>query len=145
MTILSPMIEYNYEFEFEIEDEPYFSDWISRIIDREDHRVGDISYVFCDDSYLLDLNKRYLDHDTYTDIITFDYTEGSIISGDIFISVERIRDNAKEYGVEFNEELIRVMAHGILHLLGYKDKSEVDSRLMRKKEEEMIELFHVEH
>jgi rRNA maturation RNase YbeY len=68
-----------------------------------------------------------------------------IISGDIFISVERIRDNAKEYGVEFNEELIRVMAHGILHLLGYKDKSEVDSRLMRKKEEEMIELFHVEH
>jgi rRNA maturation RNase YbeY len=139
------MIEYNYEFEFEIEDEPYFSDWISRIIDREDHRVGDISYVFCDDSYLLDLNKRYLDHDTYTDIITFDYTEGSIISGDIFISVERIRDNAKEYGVEFNEELIRVMAHGILHLLGYKDKSEVDSRLMRKKEEEMIELFHVEH
>ena len=145
MTILSPMIEYNYEFEFEIEDEPYFSDWISRIIDREDHRVGDISYVFCDDSYLLDLNKRYLDHDTYTDIITFDYTEGLIISGDIFISVERIRDNAKEYGVEFNEELIRVMAHGILHLLGYKDKSEVDSRLMRKKEEEMIELFHVEH
>ena len=139
------MIEYNYELDFKLKDESYYSDWISRIIELENHKEGDISYIFCDDAYLLDLNKRYLDHDTYTDIITFDYTDGLIISGDIFISVDRLLSNAVEYGVEFKEELLRVMSHGILHLLGYKDKSDVDAGIMRNKEGEMMELFHVEH
>lgn len=139
------MIEYNYELDFKLNDESYYSDWISRIIELENHKVGDISYIFCGDAYLLDLNKRYLDHDTYTDIISFDYTDGLIISGDIFISVDRMRSNAVEYGVEFKEELLRVMSHGILHLLGYKDKSDVDAGIMRNKEGEMMELFHVEH
>ena len=139
------MIEYNYELDFKLNDESYYSDWISRIIELENHKVGDISYIFCGDAYLLDLNKRYLDHDTYTDIISFDYTDGLIISGDIFISVDRLLSNAVEYGVEFKEELLRVMSHGILHLLGYKDKSDVDAGIMRNKEGEMMELFHVEH
>ncbi|MCG2459211.1 rRNA maturation RNase YbeY [Flavobacteriaceae bacterium F89] len=139
------MIEYNYELDFKLNDESYFADWITRIIALEGHMLGSVSFIFCDDEYLLSINKKYLDHDTYTDIITFDYTEGSLVSGDVFISVDRIIANASEFGVAFREELIRVMAHGVLHMLGYKDKNEIDTKVMRSKEEEMINLFHVEH
>lgn len=106
--------------------------------------VGDISYVFCSDEYLLDLNQKYLSHDTYTDIITFDYCQGNTVSGDIFISIDRVEDNSKTFQVPFHEEVLRVCAHGVLHLAGYKDKTEGDARLMRQKEEEKIRMFHVE-
>ncbi len=139
------MIEYNYEIDFRLDNEAYFTDWITRMLRVEEFLLGDVSYIFCDDEYLLEINKKYLEHDTYTDIISFDYTSGSLLSGDIFISVERLRDNAIKYEVEFREELLRVMSHGILHLIGYKDKAEDDIKVMRAKEKEMIELFHVEH
>lgn len=138
------MISFNYETDFELQDEAKHEDWISRIITSEDKKEGEISYVFCDDEYLLQMNIQYLDHDTLTDIISFDYTVGREISGDIFISVERVKENAAEFNVPFDEELKRVMAHGILHYCGYKDKSEDDEAVMRTKEEEKIAMFHVE-
>ena len=139
------MIDFNYEVDFELSDINYYSDWLSRVIISESKLEGDLNYIFCDDEYLLGINQQYLNHDTYTDIITFDYCDGDTISGDIFISVERVKDNAQEYSVSFEEELHRVMAHGLLHLLGYKDKSDQEARLMREKENEKIKLFHVEH
>ena len=92
-----------------------------------------MSYIFCDDTYLLDINLQYLNHDTLTDIITFDYSDENTISGDIFISIQRVRDNAKKFNVDFEEELLRVMSHGVLHLLGFNDKTESDKDLMRNK------------
>ena len=139
------MIDFNYEVDFELSDINYYSDWLSRVIISESKMEGDLNYIFCDDEYLLGINQQYLNHNTYTDIITFDYCDGDTISGDIFISVERVKDNAQEYSVSFEEELHRVMAHGVLHLLGYKDKNDQDARLMREKENEKIKLFHVEH
>lgn len=138
------MINFNYETDFQLVKEISYSKWVSKIISSEDCNVAQIEYIFCDDNYLITINKKYLDHDTYTDIITFDYTEGRRVSGDVFISIERVKENAKIYDVSFEFELQRVMAHGILHLLGYGDKSEEDSRLMRAKEEEKMKLFHVE-
>lgn len=138
------MISFNYEIEFELQDEAKYEEWISEVIDSEDKSEGEINYIFCDDEYLLKMNVEFLDHDTLTDIISFDYTMGSLISGDVFISVERVRDNAADFKVDFDDELRRVMAHGILHYCGYKDKTEEDSRLMRAKEDEKIALFHVE-
>jgi len=137
-------IKYNYETDFKIDKEIYYSEWINRILKIELVKLGNLSYIFCDDGYLIKINQEYLNHDTYTDIITFDYTEGKTIGGDIFISVERIKENAEKFEVEFNEELIRVMSHGILHLIGYKDKTDADAALMREKENQMIKLFHVE-
>lgn len=139
------MIEYHYESDFKLEGEKDFTDWITRILGTEKLVLGPIVFVFCTDGYLLEMNKKYLDHDTFTDIITFDYTEGEVLSGDVFISTDRLRENAATFGVSFREELLRVMAHGVLHLMGYKDKTEVDKKLMRKKENEMIGMFHVEH
>ena len=138
------MISFNYEIEFELQDEAKYEEWISEVIDSEDKSEGEINYIFCDDVYLLKMNVEFLDHDTLTDIISFDYTMGSLISGDVFISVERVRDNAADFKVDFDDELRRVMAHGILHYCGYKDKTEEDSQLMRAKEDEKIALFHVE-
>lgn len=138
------MISFNYETDFELPDEAKYEEWIGNIIDSEDKTEGEINYIFCDDEYLLQKNIEFLDHDTLTDIISFDYTMGSLISGDIFISVERVKDNAADFNVSFEEELRRVMAHGVLHYCGYKDKTESDSVLMRTKEEEKMSLFHVE-
>lgn len=138
------MISFNYETGFELENEAQYEDWITRVIESEDKTAGEVNYIFCDDEYLLQKNIEFLNHDTLTDIISFDYTMGNLISGDIFISVERVRDNAQDYNVAFDEELKRVMAHGVLHYCGYKDKSEEDTALMRSKEEEKINLFHVE-
>lgn len=138
------MITFNYESEFNLENESVYSNWIARIIESEEYLIGEINYIFCDDEYLHAINVQYLNHDTLTDIISFDYTEGTVISGDIFISTERIRDNANDFNVSFDEELKRVMAHGVLHYCGYKDKSDSDAQLMRKKEEEKINMFHVE-
>lgn len=139
------MISFNYEIDFTLENEDLYSDWIESIIESEGKILGEINYIFCDDEYLHQINVQYLDHDTLTDIISFDYTEGDIISGDIFLSVERVQDNANDFQVSFEEELKRVMSHGVLHYCGYKDKSEADEQLMRTKEEEKIQMFHVKH
>ncbi len=138
------MISFNYETEFVLQDEAKHEEWISRVIESEDKTEGEINYIFCDDEYLLKMNEEFLDHDTLTDIISFDYTMGNLLSGDIFISVERVKDNAVDFNVPFEEELKRVMAHGILHYCGYKDKTEEDSAIMRTKEDEKTSLFHVE-
>lgn len=139
------MISYNYETEFELSNEEVFSNWVSRIIESEKKIEGEINYIFCDDDYLLEINQQYLDHDTLTDIISFDYSVGNELHGDIFISIERVRENADEFNVSFDEELKRVMAHGVLHYCGYKDKTESDEQVMRSKEDEKIKMFHVEH
>lgn len=138
------MISFNYETDFELDNEEAYVHWLSEVIASEGKKEGEVNYIFCDDDYLLQINIQYLDHDTLTDIISFDYTMGSEISGDIFISVERVKDNASDFDVPFQEELKRVMAHGMLHYCGYKDKTEEDERIMRTKENEKIAMFHVE-
>ncbi|MCD0469399.1 rRNA maturation RNase YbeY [Flavobacterium sp. JAS] len=138
------MINFNYETEFTLDNEQAFADWLSAVIVSENKNEGEISYIFCDDEYLHKINVEYLNHDTLTDIISFDYTVGNELNGDIFVSVERVEDNAKDFNVSFEEELKRVLAHGILHYCGYKDKSEADAELMRSKEDEKIVMFHVE-
>ena len=118
----------------------FFAFWVSKICELEGKKLEEVSIIFCSDEYLLEMNKQYLDHDYYTDIITFDYyTED--VSGDLFISVDRVKENAINNGVSFDNELKRVVAHGILHLLGYGDKSEKESKLMRKKENEALALI----
>ena len=138
------MISFNYESDFTLEQEGNYASWIETIIESENKILGEISYIFCDDDYLHTINMQYLNHDTLTDIISFDYTEGDVISGDIFVSIERVIDNAKDFNVPFDEELKRVLAHGVLHYCGYKDKSDADALVMRSKEDEKIKLFHVE-
>ena len=139
------MISFNYEIDFNLENESEYSSWISKVIISESKNEGEINYVFCDDDYLLELNQEYLDHDTLTDIISFDYSIGNELHGDVFISLERVRENADEFNVSFLEELKRVMAHGILHYCGYKDKKKKDEFIMRQKEEEKMAMFHVKH
>ena len=139
------MISFNYETDFELDNVEQYEDWISRIIESEGFDEGEINYIFCDDDYLHKINVEYLDHDTLTDIISFDYTVGNVLQGDIFVSVERVQDNAKDFNVSFDEELKRVLSHGVLHYCGYKDKSPEDEALMRSKEEEKMQMFHVEH
>jgi rRNA maturation RNase YbeY len=137
------MISFNYESDFNLDNETVYADWLSKVISSEIKNEGEINYIFCDDDYLLEINQQYLDHDTLTDIISFDYSIGNELHGDIFISIERVRDNAQGFNVSFDEELKRVMVHGVLHYCGYKDKSEVDEKLMREKEEEKMKMFHV--
>ncbi len=139
------MISFNYENEFVLPNEEQIATWISQVILSENKKEGEINYIFCDDKYLLNLNEQYLDHDTLTDIISFDYSIGNEIHGDIFISTERVLENASDFKVTFEEELQRVLVHGILHYCGYRDKSKDDEQLMRNKEDEKIKMFHVEH
>ena len=138
------MISFNYETDFTLDNESIYKDWIFRIVDSEGFELGEINYIFCDDEYLHKINFEYLNHDTLTDIISFDYSVGNILQGDIFISTERVSDNAKDFRVVFDEELKRVMSHGVLHYCGYKDKSTADEAIMRSKEDEKIAMFHVE-
>ena len=138
------MISFNYETEFELQNESDFSKWLSEVILSENKKEGEINYIFCDDDYLLEINQQYLDHDTLTDIISFDYSVGNEINGDIFVSVERVKENASDYKVTFHEEIQRVLVHGILHYCGYKDKTESDELIMRAKEEDKMKMFHVE-
>lgn len=139
------MISFNYELDFKLDNEDAFSSWISSVILSESKKEGDINYIFCDDDYILEINNKYLNHDYYTDIISFDYSVGNELHGDIFVSIERIRENALDFNVTFDEELKRVIIHGVLHYCGFKDKSEEDELLMRLKEDEKIAMFHVEH
>lgn len=128
------MISYNYETDFQLQNESQLSEWIASVIDTEGFKEGEINYIFCDDDYLLKLNVEFLQHDTLTDIISFDYTLGKLINGDIYISVERVKENASDYMVDFRSEISRVMIHGVLHYCGYKDKTEEDEATMRAKE-----------
>ncbi len=136
------MINFNYETDFILENESVISNWISQIILSENKTEGEISYIFCNNEYLHQINKEFLNHDTLTDIISFDYSVGDELNGDIFISIEMVKDNALEYSVTFNEELLRVLSHGILHYCGYKDKTPSDALKMRSKEEEKINMFY---
>ena len=135
------MISFNYETEFSLHEESTFSDWISNTILNEDRKEGVINYIFCDDDYLHKLNVKFLNHDTLTDIISFDYSVGKKLHGDIYISIERVKDNAKDFEVPFIDELKRVIIHGILHYCGYKDKSDDDAELMRSKEDFYLNCF----
>lgn len=135
------MINFNYETDFSLAYENRYADWISRVIASEGKKEGEINYIFCDDDYLHQINVEYLNHDDLTDIISFDYSVGNELHGDIFISIERVRENAADFDVSFDEELLRVMAHGVLHYAGYKDKSDEDEVVMRKKEEEKMKLY----
>ena len=135
------MINFNYETNFSLENQEVISKWIINTIKEEGYKLEEINYVFCDDDYLHKINVEFLNHDTLTDIISFDYSVGKIIQGDIFISVERVRDNAKDFGVSFNEEISRVIIHGVLHYCGYKDKTDYDSNIMRQKENHYLSLL----
>jgi len=117
--------------------------WLSGVIRNENKRINcvEINYIFCDDEHLLSLNKKYLNKQTLTDVITFDYSEKNAIKGDIFISYERVKDNAKNFHQKTSDELLRVMVHGLLHLLGYKDKTAEEQQLMTKKEDQYLALF----
>jgi len=138
------MISFNYETDFELPNEAHFSKWLSAVILSENKKEGEINYIFCNDDYLLEINQQYLDHDTLTDIISFDYSVGNELNGDIFVSIERVKENASDFNVTFHEEIQRVLVHGILHYCGYKDKTESDELIMRSKEEEKMKMFHVE-
>ena len=129
------MISFNYETDFNLDHEEKLSDWVSKAITEENCKEGEINYIFCSDDYLHKINRDFLNHDTLTDIISFDYSVGKELHGDVFISVDRVRENAQEYNVTFKDELARVVIHGVLHYCGYKDKSDADKKLMRSKED----------
>jgi len=129
------MIQFNSETGFTLEKQDTINKWISNVILSESFKEGDINYVFCDDEYLHKLNMEFLSHDTLTDIISFDYSVGKIINGDVFISIERVEENAKLFNDRFLNELYRVLVHGVLHYCGYKDKTEADKKTMRFKED----------
>ena len=128
------------ECDFTLSKQDARSRWIINSIINESKRLGELNFIFCTDEYLLEKNIQFLNHDTYTDIITFDYCEGNIISGDIFVSVERVTENANTFGVDFEDELDRVLIHGILHLAGYQDKSKEEVNTMREKEDFYLSL-----
>lgn len=130
------------DIDFELIKQKNSINWISNSIDKEGKSLGEINYIFCSDGYLLKMNQEYLDHDTYTDIITFNYVNGDILSGDLFISLDRVKENAEKSNIEFLKELHRVMIHGVLHLIGYDDKSSTDAQEIRAKEDFYLALHH---
>ena len=136
----SQILFHSQEIDFALSDQEKYQSWILQILAKEKKACGLINYIFCNDNYLLEKNQSYLHHDTLTDIITFEYSTEPI-SGDIFISIDRIKENASERNLSTEVELQRVMAHGILHLCGYGDKKEEEKMLMRRKEEESMQLF----
>lgn len=135
------MIEFNYETDFTLDNEAAMAKWVSECIDTYEFKEGELNYIFCDDNYLLKLNEEFLNHDTLTDIISFDYTMGKLIAGDIFISVERVKENASSFNESFERELSRVMIHGVLHYMGYKDKSKEEKSIMRAQEDRCLKLL----
>ncbi|WP_417195766.1 rRNA maturation RNase YbeY [Bizionia sp.] len=135
------MISFNYENNFKIDNIQILQTWIEGVIVSEKFELGEINYIFCDDDYLHNLNVEYLNHDTLTDVISFDYTVGNVIQGDIYISTERVADNAQDFKATFSDELHRVMVHGVLHYCGYKDKSEAESEAMRSMENHYLKLL----
>ena len=136
------MITFNSETTFNLQNEAKTTTWIERVVVSEGFVIGEINYIFCDDIYLNHINKEFLKHDSFTDIISFDYSLGKQINGDIYISIERVLDNAEQYNVTFENELRRVMIHGVLHYMGYKDKTTEEKKVMRLKENTSIDLLN---
>jgi len=136
------MILFFSETKYQLAQKRPIKNWLVTIAQQENRKIGNINIVFYNDIQLFELNKQYLNHDTFTDIITFDYSEKRVLHGDICISIERVKENAIKYNCTFEEELRRVMAHGILHLCGYKDKKNDDIKVMKAKEEEDLMLFN---
>lgn len=132
---------YFQDTDFKLKHKTRIKKWLKLVAESEVYVLADISVIFCSDNYILDINQRFLQHDYFTDIITFDYTEGDRISGDLFISVDSVRENSLEYGTEFDDELHRVIVHGILHLIGYDDHTEDEIKVMRSKEDYYLSLF----
>lgn len=139
--IFQRMISYYFQdTDFVFRDRRKTNEWLKIAAESEIFRIGDISIIFCSDNYVLDINQRFLQHDYFTDIITFDYCEGDRLSGDLFISVDSVRENSVEFGTEFKEELNRVIIHGLLHLMGYDDHTDADIKMMRSKENYYLSL-----
>ena len=134
-------ISFHYETDFLLENTESYIRWIKNVISEENKELGEVNYIFCDDKYLLGKNIKYLDHNTLTDIITFNYCEGEVISSDIMISIERVMENSSIFENSFSEELNRVMVHGILHLIGYNDKTDGEKEIIRKKEDYYVNKF----
>lgn len=128
------------DIKFNYKERRRTSKWLKLVAESEIRRLGDVSVIFCSDPYILDVNLKYLQHDYFTDIITFDYCEGDTLSGDLFISIDSVRENAAFYKTEFEEELNRVIVHGVLHLIGYDDHTEADKKEMRSKENYYLSL-----
>ena len=128
---------------FELSDQSNYQKWIEEVVTSNNKILGNINFIFCSDEHLLNINVKYLNHDYYTDIVTFDYTEKGIISGDLFISIDRVKDNAKTIGTDFINELNRVCIHGVLHLLGYKDSTEEEKNIMRSLENDCLKKLTV--
>lgn len=135
-------IQFSFQTNYPLKSRTKIKQWIKQVIEAKGKKTGNITYIFCDDEYLLEVNKQYLQHDYYTDVITFDYVENDLISGDIFISTDRVRENALAFGSSETEELHRVIIHGALHLLGLKDKSEKEASQMRQAENEALKLLN---
>ena len=139
------MIEYSYNTDFDLTHADKISLWLQNVAKSENFEIADLNYVFVSDEELYEMNVKYLNHNTLTDIITFNYVENEIVSGDIFISVDRVKENAVDFNVSFENELLRVMVHGLLHLMNYNDKTDEEQDLMTLKEDEKLKMFHVEH
>jgi rRNA maturation RNase YbeY len=139
------MIDFSSQTNFDLTDVRIYGDWLTSVVDSYDATIESIGYVFCDDEFLHGINLEHLEHDTYTDIITFDYGSSDILEGEIYISIDRVRENALDLHQEFEEELRRVMVHGMLHMLGFDDHTAEDKQKMRLLEDENIKLFHVKH
>ncbi len=139
------MIEFHSQTNFELVDEAKKISWLQNIADTHNAIIESIGYVFCDDEFVYNMNLEHLQHDTYTDIITFDYGTDDLLEGEIYISVDRVRENAQEFQSLFDEELRRVMAHGLLHMMGYGDYSAEEKLKMRQLEDECLKMFHVKH
>lgn len=138
------MVRYYCEdIKFEFKNRLFNNKWLKLVAESEIRRIGDINIIFCSDPYILDVNIKYLGHDYFTDIITFDYCEKNVLSGDLFISIDSVRENAAFYGTEFTDELNRVIVHGVLHLIGYDDHSDEDIKVMRSKEDYYLNLRSV--
>lgn len=135
------MINFNYETNFQLADNAIIDKWIKAVITSENCKLEEVNYIFCDDAYLHKLNVEFLNHDTLTDIISFDYSVGKTIQGDIFISVERVEHNAELFDTTFENELHRVIIHGILHYCGYKDKTDNEKKVMRSKEDTYLQML----
>lgn len=126
---------------FRFSDKNLIINWLTASLKKEKKVPGELNFIFCSDKYLLKINREYLNHDFYTDIITFDYTQKNLVSGDIYISIDRVKENAATYRVSFQNELLRVIIHGVLHLCGYKDKTKAHARLMGEKEDYYLSLW----
>ena len=137
------MIDFVYNTDFRLANKEIFSRWLISVANDEGFLIDTLVFLFVDDNEILEMNKKFLKHDYYTDVITFGDLKDKKISGDIAISIERVLDNSKTYGVEFEDELKRVMVHGLLHIMGYNDKESNDKLVMSEKEKKAIKMFHV--